>query len=45
MVADPDLVESWEEVAVIVTFPATEGVNRPTAEIVPPDAAHVTAEL
>jgi len=33
------------DVAVIVTVPATVGVNTPEAVIVPSDAAQVTAEL
>ena len=43
--AEPDLVESSVDVAVIVAFPAPEGVKTPTEEAVPPVADHVTAEL
>jgi hypothetical protein len=43
--ADPDLVESCVEVAVIVAVPAAVGVKTPDELIVPPVAAQVTAEL
>jgi len=43
-VAEPDLVESWVEVAVIVGVPAPEGENTPEAETVPPVADQVTPE-
>ena len=43
--AVPDFVMSPVDVAVIVTVPATVGVNTPEAVIVPSDAAQVTAEL
>lgn len=42
--AEPDLVESWVDVAVTVAFPAPEGVKTPADETVPPVADHVTAE-
>jgi hypothetical protein len=47
-VADPDLVESCVEVAVMVAVPAPAGVNTPAALIVPILVGltdHVTAEL
>jgi hypothetical protein len=45
-VAEPDLVTSCTEVAVIVTGPAVVGaVKRPVDEIVPPDVAQVTEVL
>jgi hypothetical protein len=44
-VAEPDLVESSVDVAVIVAVPAAEGVNTPADEIMPSVADHVTAEL
>ncbi len=43
--AEPDLVESWVEVAVMVAVPAPVGVNTPADVIVPPLADQVTAEL
>ena len=47
--ADPDFVESWVLVAVIVDLPedGTEAgaVSSPEFEIVPASAVHVTAEL
>jgi len=43
--ADPDLVESCVEAAVIVAVPAAVGVNTPEEVMVPPVADHVTAEL
>jgi hypothetical protein len=43
--AVPDFVLSSVDVAVIVTVPATVGVNTPEDVIVPSDAAHETAEL
>ena len=43
--ADPDLVASWVDVAVIVAVPAPEGVKTPDELMVPPVAAQVTAEL
>jgi hypothetical protein len=43
---EPDFVESWVLVAVILTVPAAAGaVNSPAAVMVPPLADHVTAEL
>lgn len=42
---EPDLVESWVEVAVTVAVPVAEGVNTPAEVIVPPVAVQVTAEL
>lgn len=44
-VVDPDFVASCIDVAVTVATPAPDGVNTPAAEIVPPVADHVTAEL
>jgi hypothetical protein len=41
----PDFVVSCVDVAVIVTVPATVGVNTPEDMIVPSVAAQVTAEL
>jgi len=43
--ADPDLVESCAEVAVMVAVPAALGVKTPDELIEPPVAAQVTAEL
>jgi hypothetical protein len=43
--ADPDLVASCVEVAVMVAVPVPVGVKTPDALIVPPVAPHVTAEL
>ena len=43
--AVPDFVVSCVDVAVIVTVPATVGVNTPEDMIVPSVAPHVTAEL
>jgi hypothetical protein len=43
--ADPDLVESCVEVAVMVAVPAAFGVKTPDELMVPPVAAQVTAEL
>jgi len=43
--AEPDLVESWVDVAVIAAVPDVEGVNTPADVTVPPVADHVTAEL
>jgi hypothetical protein len=43
--ADPDLVASWVEVAVMVAAPAPAGVKVPDELMVPPVAAQVTAEL
>jgi hypothetical protein len=43
--ADPDLVESCVEVAVMVAVPAAVGVKTPDELIVPSVAAQVTAEL
>jgi hypothetical protein len=43
--AEPDLVESCVDVAVIVHVPAAEGVNTPADVIAPPVADHVTPEL
>ena len=43
--AVPDFVVSCVDVAVIVTVPATVGVNTPEDMIVPSVAAQVTAEL
>jgi hypothetical protein len=43
--ADPDLVESCVEVAVMVAVPAAVGVKTPDELMVPPVAAQVTAEL
>jgi hypothetical protein len=45
IVADPDLVESSVDVAVMVAVPAAEGVNTPTEVIVPSVANQVTPEL
>jgi hypothetical protein len=44
-VADPDLVASCVDVAVMVAVPAAVGVKTPDELIVPPVAAQVTAEL
>lgn len=44
-VVEPDLVESWVDVAVIAAVPEVEGVNTPADVTVPPVADHVTAEL
>jgi hypothetical protein len=44
-VADPDLVESSVDVAVMVAVPAAEGVNTPDDVVVPSVADHVTPEL
>jgi hypothetical protein len=43
--AEPDLVESWVDVAVMVAVPAPEGVNTPADVAVPPVADQLTAEL
>jgi hypothetical protein len=43
--AEPDLVASWADVAVIVAVPATVGVKMPEEVMDPPVADHVTAEL
>ena len=43
--ANPDLVESCVEVAVMFAVPAAFGVKTPDELIVPPVAAQVTAEL
>src|ERR1039458_2176883 len=43
--ADPDLVASCVDVAVMVVLPAAVGVKTPDELIVPPVAAQVTAEL
>ena len=43
--ADPDLVESCVDVAVMVAEPAAVGVKTPDELIVPSVAAQVTAEL
>ena len=43
--ADPDLVESCVEVAVMVAVPAAVGVKTPDELMVPPAADQVTAEL
>jgi hypothetical protein len=43
--AEPNLVLSSVDVAVIVAVPATEGVNTPAEVITPPDADQVTPEL
>jgi len=45
MVVEPDLVESWVEVAVTVAVPVAEGVNTPAEVIVPFVADQVTPEL
>ena len=44
-VAEPDLVESAVDVAVMVAVPAADGVNTPAEVIVPSVADQVTAEL
>jgi len=44
-VAEPDLVESSVDVAVMVAFSAEVAVKTPDEAIVPPVADHVTAEL
>jgi hypothetical protein len=44
-VADPDLVESSVDVAVMVAVPAAEGVNTPAEVVVPSVADQVTPEL
>ncbi|MGD0482245.1 MAG: hypothetical protein ABSA42_18905 [Terracidiphilus sp.] len=44
-VADPDLVASCVEVAVMVAGPAAVGVYTPDELMVPPVAPQVTAEL
>jgi len=44
-VAEPDLVESSVEVAVMLAVPVAEGVKTPAEVIVPPVAVHVTPEL
>lgn len=43
--AEPDLVESSVDVAVIFAVPAAEGVNTPAEVVVPPNADQVTTEL
>lgn len=43
--AEPDLVESWVDVAVTVAVPDAEEVNRPADVTVPPVADQLTAEL
>ena len=43
--AEPDLVGSSVDVAVIVAFPAPVGVKTPASDAVPPVADQVTAEL
>jgi hypothetical protein len=43
--ADPDLVASWVEVAVMFAVPAVVGVKRPEEVMVPPVADQATAEL
>jgi hypothetical protein len=45
IVADPNLVASWTEVAVIVPIPAADGVKIPAGVIVPPVADQITAGL
>lgn len=45
MLAVPDLVLSWFEVALQVPVPVPEGVNTPDCVIVPPVAVHVTDVL
>ena len=44
-VANPDLVESSVDVAVMVAVPAAEGVNTPAEVVVPSVADQVTPEL
>ena len=44
-VADPDLVESSVDVAVMVAVPAAEGVNTPDEVVLPSVADQVTPEL
>jgi hypothetical protein len=44
-VVEPDLVESWVDVAVMVAVPGAEGVNTPPVVTVPPVADQLTAEL
>jgi hypothetical protein len=44
-VAEPDLVESSVDVAVMVAAPAADGVNTPAEVIVPSVADQVTPEL
>lgn len=44
-VAEPDLVESSVEVAVMLAVPVPDGVNTPADVIAPPVAVHVTPEL
>jgi hypothetical protein len=44
-VAEPDLVESSVDVAVMVAIPTAEGVNTPVEAIVPSVADQVTPEL
>ena len=43
--ADPNLVVSWVEVAVMVAVPVPPGVNTPAEVIEPPVAVQVTDEL
>ena len=45
IVAEPDLVGSWFDVAVQDAVPAPDGVNTPEELIVPPVAVQVTPEL
>jgi hypothetical protein len=44
-VAEPDLVVSCVDVAVMVALPAADGINTPAEVIVPPVADQVTPEL
>ena len=44
-VAEPDLVASCVEVAMIVAVPVAEGVKTPEGEMEPSVAAHLTAEF
>ena len=44
-VAEPDLVESSVEVAVMLAVPVPDGVNTPADVIAPPVAVHVPPEL
>jgi hypothetical protein len=43
--AEPALVESWVDVAVMAAVPAPEGVNTPAVVTVPPVADQLIAEL
>jgi hypothetical protein len=43
--AEPDLVASWADVAVMVAVPDVDGVNTPAVVTAPPVADQLTAEV